>query len=521
MSEYIPEFREPKAKPFLNFDLSIIDPEAIAQYIHDHHDMHILLSCGLENEPIQQSFLWSEPANSEIKLSAHIESKPLPPIEAEAWDETVRYTVARDISMLIPQLDQIDIPHDTSAVYFGRPGEYHAFSVRTVSDLDSCNIRIDTVPQDHIYTAASHDSDVLIDDYEGISAQTVIDCATIWAAVQDIIIDTYADMPKHATPENTIFVRAPFGAVDDFAQIEASVEHHQSEMTASPDDPFDKIGGLFEAKQKLMAYIDIFKDHEMAAEYAVHAPAFILYGPPGTGKTSLMEAFAEASGAKYRRITAGEIQDAYIGRTSGKLEEMFEGTFASTQPTVLCFDEIDRYLRKDIHSEFQAAAKTFGTLVERAKAHPHVLIAGATNTPPDQLINSIIRPGRFEIVNADAPHNNNERIDIWRAIIGKYALNNITNPETGEKIPLFAPSFSIEDIRDGNESADDVLRLTEYGEQTNGMTGADIQEITNIARLDKFRERRQSGVVRPISHQDILRAITNYRAVWRPTTDEA
>lgn len=516
MSEHTPEFRAPTSKLFSHLKLSIIEPLSIEQYLNEHPNECTLLSEGLGNDSIQSSQLWSESIDEDVQLYASVDFEPF--FSTETWDTSIRDAIAHDLRRLLPQLDRVDIPHDTSAVYFLQPGEYHAFVVRTMSDLNSCSIRIDTVPQNNILETAEGTAAIEITEDSRISSQTIVRHATIWAAAHDIAIDAHAEQSSHATVENIIVVHAPFESAD-YIDNEATPDHHISEMTVDDTDPFDKIGGLFEAKRKLMEYIDIFKDREVASDYALHTPAFILYGPPGTGKTSLMEAFAEASGAAYQMITADEIQDAYIGRTSEKFINLFKAAFNGSQPVVLCFDEIDRYLHKNVHQEFAAAAKTFGTLVEEARKYPHVLIAGATNTPPDQLIGSMVRSRRFEIIAADTPRDDAERIDIWRAIIGKYALNIITDPDTGKEMPLFVPPYSLEDILDGAEITNEILRPEEYGRHTQGMTGADIQEIADIARLDTFRDRRQHGVVRSISHQDILQAIKKYKAVWRPTTD--
>ena len=519
MSEYTPEFREP-FQQFFNFSLSIVNPHEIEEYIRSHDGEHIHLGDGIEKGPISFSQIWCEDNDGQMRLNSLVETNPLLPIGEENWDEAVHYALQRDMSMILPGLEHIEVPHDTATSYYGRPGQYHAFAVTTGSNLNSCGVHVETIPQEDIYNAIDVDPDTLIDEYTGVSAATITDHATLWAQVQDIVIDAYSNNPTKGTAENTVIVQTPSEMYGEQFNEPTPAVHHDSEMYASADDPFDSIGGLFEAKQLLKEYIDIFQDPEMAAEYGVNAPAFILYGAPGTGKTSLMEAFAEASDAEYRKVTAEEIQNAYIGQTSKNIEKIFKAAFNNPRQIVLCFDEIDRYLRGDLHAEFQIAAKTFGIMVEEAEKHPHVLIAAATNAPPDKFIGSIVRPGRFEIVRADAPQDDHERTDIWRAIVGRYALNNLTDPSTGEQIPLFVSSLSLEDIRDDIPEHPDALRLGEYGKYTNGMTGADIQAVVNRAKRDQFMRRRADGVVRSISHQDILRAIANYKAIWRPTTDE-
>lgn len=518
MNEYTPEFREPFQK-FFNFSLSIVNPHDVEDYIYNHDGEHIHLGDGLEKEPINFSQIWCEDNNGQMKLTSIIEAEPLLPVGEEAWDEAVHYALRRDMSMVLPGLNHIEVPHDTTTSYYGRPGEYYAFAITTGSDLNSCGVHIETIPQEDIYNAIEIEPDTLIDEYTGISASTITDHAILWAQAQDIIIDAYSGQHPSTAHENTIVVQTPPEMLGEKFEEPVPDIHHDSEMYTSADDPFDNIGGLFEAKRLLKEYIDIFQDPEMAAEYGVSAPAFILYGAPGTGKTSLMEAFAEASDAEYRKVTAEEIQNAYIGQTSKNIEKIFKAAFNNPQQTVLCFDEIDRYLRSDLHPEFQIAAKTFGIMVEQAEKYPHVLIAAATNAPPDHFIGSMVRPGRFEIVRADAPRDDHERTDIWRAVIGKYVLNNLTDPETGERIPLFSPTFSIEDIRDSVPERPESLQLSEYGRHTSGMTGADIQAVVNKAKRDQFMRRRKDGIVRSISHQDILRAIRSYKAVWRPTTD--
>ncbi len=256
--------------------------------------------------------------------------------------------------------------------------------------------------------------------------------------------------------------------------------------------PFDTIGGLTLAKEKLLEIGLAWTYPELAKEYDIQPSHFVLHGPPGTGKTSLITAFAEEFDAELVAKPSTTIVNAYLGKSATNLADAFKEATdkAEKQRVLLFFDEIDSLIGNNSkqHREYGQVVNTFKQELDNLAKSPHcrnVIVAAATNADIQDLEPAIVRSGRIEPIPAPAP-NEKERIDIWSRLIYtsediKREIDAVQNDKDDDEELVAAsklnPSRFDKDIDIGK-----LAKLTE------GKTGADFVQILKRIRVKKFRQ---------------------------------
>lgn len=499
---------------FSRFDIGIHNPGEYVSYINDA-TMPEFIAYGYEGTPIRKSQAWHmrTPESEAVELHASIECDALV-VDNGNWKQGTLHGLASrfiEQGLFVKMAD-----HDTDCLYVSHPNEYRAFSVRGGNKIDQSYLSIESLPQTVLHNELGNTIQYPPNTDPTLTMSELENFLLIWGTAQDFLAEHFnSNSQVSPADREQIFVGKP-AVVDSNSVPDAPSIHHESELLEhESQDPFDAIGGMFEAKRTLQQYIKRFQNPELAAQLNVPIPGFILQGPPGTGKTTLMEAFAASTGAEFRRVTSSEIQNEYIGKTSRNMEEIFNHAFASPKPVVLCFDEIDRYLQADNHREFQNAAKTFGIKIEEATQYPHVLVVAAMNSTPDQLLSSTVRSGRMKVIEIPAP-NHAELADIWRAQLVQNMQVHYTDPRTNAATPLFAPP----ETTMLDESTSDNYDVIQLGEQSRGMTGADINQVFATLREAVFDSIINNGSFTQIHPHDILLALRHYREHdFRPNTD--
>ena len=498
---------------FNTCDITIFEPARYAEHI-DALSQSEFIAHGLEQGSIKKSYAWhSKHPDGYTALNAQLNCDPLVTKPARSWRSPL---FAQLSAQLLNQGLEVHVaPHDTDSLYVSNPDSYRAFCIKGWSTIDQSHIDITSLTRTELLNGLAQDNAPAFATSPQLTESELEDFISIWGTTQDAIIEIFdgqIDTPLHKREQIHIRVSDP---PEIPAPATPDVHHADELIDHDTHDAFETIGGMFAAKQELKRYVKRFKNPELAKQLRVPIPAFILQGPPGTGKSSLMRAFADESGATFQSVKGSELLNEYIGKTSRNVEEIFDSAFASKQSVVLCFDEIDRYLKADNHREFVNATKTFGQKIEEAAHYPHVLIAATMNASPDQLVSSIVRPGRMKVIEISSP-NEYELADIWRAQLNDNLQICYTGPDSESPIYVFEqPLESISEVTSG--STYDPIRL---GELSNGMTGADIHHILATLREDAMDYIVDYETVRQIKPADVQTAVARYRADgFRPNTD--
>src|SRR6266567_7013728 len=226
---------------------------------------------------------------------------------------------------------------------------------------------------------------------------------------------------------------------------------------------WDDVAGLDEAKEELAEVIDFLRDPERFGRLGARVPkGLLLYGPPGTGKTLLAKAIAHEAGAKFFAQSASAFVEMFAGLGAARIRKLFEEA-RKHAPAIIFIDELDAVgTARAGHSFNREQDQTLNQLLvelDGFETREQVVVMGASNRLQD-LDSALLRPGRFDRqVLIDAPD-----------LAGR---EEILSVHTRGK-PL---------------AADVDLKL--IARQTAGLTGAELENISNEAAIFAGREKQQ------------------------------
>jgi peroxin-1 len=229
---------------------------------------------------------------------------------------------------------------------------------------------------------------------------------------------------------------------------------------------FDSIGGLHETRKILLetlqyptTYAPIFAQCPLRLRSGL-----LLYGYPGCGKTLLASAVAGECGLNFISVKGPEILNKYIGASEKSVRDLFDRAEAA-RPCVLFFDEFDSIAPKRGHDSTGVTDRVVNQLLTQmdgAEGLSGVYVLAATSRP-DLIDPALLRPGRLDkSLICDLP-NNEDRIDILRALGKKLKLSH--------------------EVQNGPEGG-----LQEIARRTEGYSGADLQALVYNAHLEAIHD---------------------------------
>ena len=266
-----------------------------------------------------------------------------------------------------------------------------------------------------------------------------------------------------------------------------------------PSVTFKDVAGMDNVKMELRETIEFLKDPSRFEKIGAKVPkGVLLIGPPGTGKTLVARATAGEAAVPFYSISASEFIEMFVGVGASRVRDMFKKA-KDTQPSIIFIDEIDAVGRTrgaGLGGGSDEREQTLNQLLSEMDGfapHEEVIVMAATNRP-DVLDPELLRPGRFDRhVVIDRPG--------WKerkAILEIHAR--------GKKL---APDVDFEALAKG----------------TPGMTGADLENLTNEAALVALRKNKEMidrhdfleaedsilmGAVKELTISDMEKRITAY-----------
>jgi len=252
---------------------------------------------------------------------------------------------------------------------------------------------------------------------------------------------------------------------------------------------FTHVGGYNNVKLELEQCVDILKNHEKYSKYNVRVPkGLILEGPPGTGKTLIAKALAGESKCNFIPVSGADFQEKYVGVGPTRIKELF-GLAKKNVPCIIFIDEIDAVGRKrssDGESSSNERDNTLNALLvemDGFKNNTGVFIVSATNRI-DLLDNALVRPGRID----------------KKVFIGL--------PDTVTRQAIF-------DIHISGKPYCDSINITDLVEVTDGLSGAQIENLLNEAMLNALRMNHTS-----FCYKDFDFVMNKMMAGWQPVEHE-
>ncbi len=246
-------------------------------------------------------------------------------------------------------------------------------------------------------------------------------------------------------------------------QLMPRVKPNMVEPNSQASVAFSDVAGVEDAKAELQEVVDFLREPQKFAKLGARVPkGLLLYGPPGTGKTLLAKAVAHESGASFYSQSASAFVEMFAGLGASRIRKLFE-TARKNAPSIVFIDELDAVgAARTGHGFNREQDQTLNQLLvelDGFEERAQVVVMGASNRLQD-LDPALLRPGRFDRqVLIDAPD-----------LAGR---EEILGVHTRGK-PL---------------AADVDLKL--IARQTAGLTGAELENISNEAAIFAGREKQQ------------------------------
>lgn len=253
------------------------------------------------------------------------------------------------------------------------------------------------------------------------------------------------------------------------------------------------VGGMTNVKKRLnSAFLAPLKNPKLRELYGKSLRGgLLLYGPPGCGKTFLARAIAGELGAKFLTVGLSDILDPYLGMSERNLHEVFQ-LARREAPVVLFLDELDALgARRSMTRNSGTRGVVVQLLQEMdgiSSLNDGVFVLAATNQPWD-VDPALRRPGRLDRTLLVLPPDEPAREAIFRTHLRDRPVEGV--------------------------------RLAALATRSEGLTGADIAYVCELASEGALLDSVETGVARTIGMRDLEAALAEVTPSSGPWLESA
>ncbi len=268
-----------------------------------------------------------------------------------------------------------------------------------------------------------------------------------------------------------------------FAHVDLSHEPLDVEVER-PKVTFEDVGGMEKVKEEIrLKIIHPLTHPEIYEAYGKKiGGGILLYGPPGCGKTHIARATAGEINAGFISVGLHDVLDMYIGKSEKNLHELFDKARANT-PCVLFFDEVDALGASRTDMRTSGGRQIINQFLSELDGidgdNEGLLVLAATNAPW-HLDSAFRRPGRFDRIIFVPPPDEPARAQIMDIMLAGKPLEKM-----------------------------DTKQLAR---QCDGLSGADLKAVVDIAIETKLRAAMNAGIPTPLTTKDLLHAAKSVKA---------
>ena len=288
----------------------------------------------------------------------------------------------------------------------------------------------------------------------------------------------------HAAESQLGDIAAPmFVTAGDDTQDQPGAEPAEAFETQRPTITMADVGGMEHVKDRLeAAFLAPMRNPELRRLYGKNLRGgLLLYGPPGCGKTFLAKALAGELGAAFISAGLSEILDMWMGSSERNVHELFTQA-RQAAPCVLFLDEIDALGQKRTQTHNSSMRSVVNQLLTEldgvSSDNEGVYVLAATNQPWD-VDPALRRPGRLDRTVLVLPPDAPARESIFRSNLAQRPVEGV-----------------------------DLGRLAAASD---GLSGADITYVCELATERAMMEGVRSGNIRMIGMADLQHALTQVR----------
>ena len=229
---------------------------------------------------------------------------------------------------------------------------------------------------------------------------------------------------------------------------------------------FADVAGADEEKAEMAEIVDFLKNPKKYDEIGARIPrGVLLLGPPGTGKTLLARAVAGEANVPFFPISGSDFVEMFVGVGASRVRDLFEQA-KKNAPSIIFIDEIDavgRHRGSGLgggHDEREQTLNQLLVEMDGFTGKENVIVIAATNRR-DILDPALLRPGRFD-----------------RQITVNY--------------PDVKGREDILKVHKGNKPIGPDVDLHKIAKDTQGFTGADLENLLNEAAILAARANRKA-----------------------------